>query len=86
MGNSSFANIKDESGVMQFYVDKKKLAEEKFKIFKQSDIGDVIYIKGHLFKTKTKELTIVVKKSKLIRIVTKEIIEKLNWGYNFFKV
>ncbi len=58
MGNSSFANIKDESGVMQFYVDKKKLSEEKFKIFKQSDIGDVIYIKGHLFKTKTKELTI----------------------------
>ena len=34
MGNSSFANIKDESGVMQFYVDKKKLSEEKFKIFK----------------------------------------------------
>ena len=58
MGRSSFANIKDETGVIQFYIDKKKLSEEVFKIFKDSDIGDIIYIKGFLFKTKTDELTL----------------------------
>ena len=37
MGRSSFANIKDESGNIQFYVDKKKFSEKIFKIFKDSD-------------------------------------------------
>ena len=58
MGRSSFANIKDESGNIQFYVDKKKFSEKIFKIFKDSDIGDIVYIKGFLFKTKTGELTV----------------------------
>jgi len=58
MGKSSFANIKDESGKMQFYVDKKKFSDEQFKVFKESDVGDIVYIEGHLFKTKTDELTI----------------------------
>ena len=58
MGKSSFANIKDSSGSIQFYVDKKKFTEDQFKIFKNSDIGDIIYVKGYLFKTKTNELTL----------------------------
>jgi len=58
MGKSSFASIKDETGSIQFYVDKNKLSEDIFKIFKNSDIGDIVYVKGFLFKTKTNELTI----------------------------
>ena len=44
MGKSSFANIKDESGSMQFYVDKKMFSAEQFKIFKSSDIEIPSYI------------------------------------------
>ena len=58
MGRSSFANIKDESGSIQFYIDKKIFSEDLFNIFKNSDIGDIIYVEGHIFKTKTEELTI----------------------------
>ena len=58
MGKSSFASIKDESGHIQFFVDKTKFSKENFKLFKNSDVGDIVYVKGFLFKTKTDELTI----------------------------
>ncbi len=58
MGKSSFASIKDETGLIQFYIDKSKCSDDSYKIFKNSDIGDIVYVKGFLFKTKTKELTI----------------------------
>ncbi len=70
MGKSSFANIKDESGKMQFFVDKKKFSDEQFKVFKESDVGDIVYIEGHLFKTKTDELTIFLSD---FNIVTKSL-------------
>ena len=49
MGKSSFANIKDNTGNIQFYIDKKNFSDEDFKVFKDSDIGDIICITGHLF-------------------------------------
>ena len=58
MGKSSFANLKDETGNLQFYIDKTKINEDAFKLFKESDIGDIVHIEGYLFKTKTGELTI----------------------------
>ena len=47
MGKSSFANIKDNTGNIQFYIDKKNFSDEDFKVFKESDIGDIICITGH---------------------------------------
>ena len=70
MGKSSFANIKDETGIIQFYVDKTDLNEEVFQIFKDSDIGDIVHVSGYLFKTKTGELTIYVKN---FEVVTKSL-------------
>jgi lysyl-tRNA synthetase class 2 len=58
MGKSSFASVKDETGTIQFYINKSKLSEDDFKIFKDADVGDIIYVKGYLFETKTGELTI----------------------------
>ena len=58
MGKSSFANLKDETGNLQFYIDKTKINEDAFKLFKESDIGDIVHIEGYLFKTKTGELTV----------------------------
>ena len=55
MGRSSFANVKDNTGNIQFYIDKKNFSDEEFKIFKDSDVGDIICVTGYLFKTKTGE-------------------------------
>jgi lysyl-tRNA synthetase class 2 len=78
MGRSSFANIKDETGVLQFFIDKKKLDEDTFKVFKNSDIGDIIYIKGFLFKTKTEELTLNCDDFKIITKSLRPLPEKFH--------
>ena len=78
MGKSSFANIKDESGSMQFYVDKKIFSEEQFQIFKSSDIGDIIYVEGYLFKTKTDELTLFAGDFNLITKALRPLPEKFH--------
>ena len=78
MGKSSFANIKDESGSMQFYVDKKIFSAEQFKIFKSSDIGDIIYVEGYLFKTKTNELTLFAGDFNLITKSLRPLPEKFH--------
>ena len=78
MGKSSFANIKDESGSMQFYVDKKIFSAEQFKIFKSSDIGDIIYVEGYLFKTKTDELTLFAGDFNLITKSLRPLPEKFH--------
>ena len=78
MGKSSFANIKDESGSMQFYVDKKIFSEEQFQMFKSSDIGDIIYVEGHLFKTKTDELTLFAGDFNLITKSLRPLPEKFH--------
>ena len=78
MGKSSFANIKDESGSMQFYVDKKIFSEEQFQIFKSSDIGDIIYVEGYLFKTKTDELTLFAGDFNLITKSLRPLPEKFH--------
>ena len=78
MGKSSFANIKDESGSMQFYVDKKIFSEEQFQMFKSSDIGDIIYVEGYLFKTKTDELTLFAGDFNLITKSLRPLPEKFH--------
>ena len=78
MGKSSFANIKDESGSMQFYVDKKMFSAEQFEIFKSSDIGDIIYVEGYLFKTKTDELTLFAGDFNLITKSLRPLPEKFH--------
>ena len=58
MGNSSFANLHDESGNIQIYLQKKQVGEDSYLLFNNLDLGDIVGIEGVLFKTKTGELTI----------------------------
>ncbi|MDZ4742032.1 MAG: lysine--tRNA ligase [Verrucomicrobiota bacterium] len=61
MGKSAFADIKDGSGRMQIYVQKNTLGEDVYKLFTdQLDLGDIIGVKGVLFRTKTGEPSIKV--------------------------
>ncbi|MBI4925220.1 MAG: lysine--tRNA ligase [Bdellovibrio sp.] len=57
-GKAAFVTIKDRSGNIQLFVQKDKLGDGAYARFKELDIGDVIFSKGILFKTKTGELSI----------------------------
>ena len=58
MGKASFCSIQDLQGSIQAYVARDNLGEEFYKDFKKLDIGDIIGIKGEVFKTKTGEISI----------------------------
>ncbi|MCH5191437.1 MAG: lysine--tRNA ligase [Oscillospiraceae bacterium] len=58
MGKASFCNIQDLKGNIQSYVARDNIGEEPYKAFKKLDIGDIIGIKGEVFKTKTGEISI----------------------------
>lgn len=58
-GKAAFAHIQDVTGKIQVYF-KKDLLGEKHSLLKKLDIGDIIGLKGRLFRTKTNELTVGV--------------------------
>jgi lysyl-tRNA synthetase class 2 len=58
-GKAAFAHIQDATGRMQIYF-KKDLLGEKYLLVKKLDIGDIIGLKGKLFRTRTNELTVEV--------------------------
>ena len=58
MGKASFCNIQDLQGNIQSYVARDSIGEEAYKAFKKMDIGDIIGLKGEVFKTKTGEISI----------------------------
>lgn len=58
MGKASFCNIQDVKGNIQSYVARDSLGEEAYKAFKKMDIGDIVGLKGEVFRTKTGEISI----------------------------
>jgi lysyl-tRNA synthetase class 2 len=65
MGKASFAHILDQKGRIQIYLKKDEIGES-YDAFRLMDIGDIIGIEGFVFKTKTGEISIHVKKLKLL--------------------
>ena len=60
MGKASFCNIQDLKGNIQAYVARDFVGEEAYKDFKKFDIGDIVGIKGDVFRTKTGEVSVHV--------------------------
>ena len=58
MGKASFCNIQDVKGNIQSYVARDSIGEEEYKAFKKMYIGDIIGLKGEVFRTKTGEISI----------------------------
>ena len=58
MGKASFCHVQDLKGTIQSYVARDSLGEEAYKDFKKLDVGDIIGIKGQVFRTKTGEISI----------------------------
>jgi lysyl-tRNA synthetase, class II len=67
MGGSIFAHIEDESGKIQIFLNKKNIAEKKYKLFAENvEIGDFLEVAGKLFKTKKEEKTLEVSDWKML--------------------
>lgn len=65
MGKASFFTISDSKGTIQIYGTKDNLTDS-YKLLKKTDIGDIVKIKGKIFKTKTEEITIEAKEINLL--------------------
>ncbi len=78
MGKSSFIRFKDRTGQMQAYIQKDKVGDASYDLFKKLDIGDFVGIKGGLFQTRTGEWTILADELKLICKSSRPLPEKFH--------
>jgi lysyl-tRNA synthetase class 2 len=78
MGKSSFVRFKDGSDQMQLYIQKNKVGEDTYDLFKKLDIGDFIGVSGPLFQTKTKEWTILATEFRLLSKALRPLPEKFH--------
>ena len=78
MGKASFCTIQDSTGRIQSYVSINDLGEESYKAFKTFDIGDIIGLKGFVFKTRTEEISIHAKEVVLLTKSLRPLPEKFH--------
>ena len=78
MGKASFCKIQDKQGVIQCYVARDDLGEDAYAEFKKMDIGDIIGVKGFVFRTKTGEITVHTKELTLLTKSLKPLPEKFH--------
>ena len=78
MGKASFAHLLDTAGDIQFYVRRDDVGEDAYKAFKEMDLGDVLFIRGFVFKTKTGEISVHVQGLTLLAKCLKPLPEKFH--------
>ena len=78
MGKASFFHIQDKQGQIQCYVQRDDIGQEEYQWFKKYDIGDIVGFRGFVFKTKTGEISIHVKKLVLLVKSLQVLPEKWN--------
>ena len=66
MGKASFSNIQDKLGNIQIYVARDNIGEENYAEYKKYDVGDIVGIKGYVFRTMTGEISIHVNEVTLL--------------------
>ena len=71
MGKAAFMNIADRDGRMQVYVRRDDIGEDEYAFFKKYDIGDIVEVKGFVFKTQTGEISV---HAKSVRLLSKSLL------------
>ena len=66
MGKAAFFHVQDQQGKIQVYIRNDKVAENAFEVFKLTDIGDFVGVKGIVFKTRTGEISIIAEHFELL--------------------
>ena len=76
MGKASFFHLQDRRGRLQVYVQQNTLGEEAYGLFRTLDVGDIVGVCGHLFRTRTKELTLDAQGLRLLTKCLRPLPEK----------
>ena len=66
MGKAGFCDLQDRDGKIQLYVKKDEVGEESYELFKKYDIGDIVGVKGEIFRTHKGEISIKVREITLL--------------------
>jgi lysyl-tRNA synthetase, class II len=75
-GKACFSHIQDETEKIQVYFKNDVMEKNSFELFKRLDLGDLIGVRGHLFRTKTGELTLLVQELTLLAKSLRPLPEK----------
>ena len=59
MGKAGFMHVQDVEGQIQVYIRKNDIGEETFDYFQHLDLGDIVGVEGHVFRTNHGELTVI---------------------------
>ena len=70
MGKASFATVQDAGGRIQLYITRDALGEDCYQAFKHWDLGDIVGVRGHIFRTQAGELSL---KATELRLLTKSL-------------
>jgi lysyl-tRNA synthetase, class II len=76
MGKAGFAHLQDEKGKIQVYVRADEIGKDAYEVFSKSDLGDIVGVKGIVFKTKKGEVSVKVKEFVLLAKGIKPLPEK----------
>ena len=76
MGKASFFHIQDRRGRLQVYAQKDRLGDEGYSLFQSFDVGDIVAVWGHLFRTRTRELTVEAQGLRLLTKCLRPLPEK----------
>lgn len=75
-GKGSFASIQDRTGKLQIFIRKEKVGEKVYSLFKRLDVGDIVFVAGKIFRTRTNELTVDCDELRLLSKAIRPLPEK----------
>ena len=75
-GKGSFVMIQDRTGRLQAYIRKNQVGEDTYSLFKRLDVGDIVFVAGKIFRTRTNELTIDADELRLLSKAIRPLPEK----------
>lgn len=78
MGKAAFMTVQDMTGRIQLYFKKDHLSEDTFQAIQDWDLGDIVWARGTLFKTRTGELTVAVIETELVTKSLRPMPEKFH--------
>lgn len=77
-GKAGFAHVQDLSGQIQIYVRQDAVGPEQYEVFKIADLGDIVGITGHVFRTKVGELSVKAEKFELLSKALRPLPDKFH--------
>ncbi len=78
MGKASFFHIQDETDKIQVYIRQNDVGVDQYQLFKRTDIGDIVGVKGTIFKTQTGETSVYAKDLTLLCKALRPLPEKFH--------